>query len=62
MSEIGKIKDERTQSITKMIELFDKLGEKKKSQEKQMSGWRSFARHVEQFAVKLKLVQDLPFL
>ena len=43
------MKDEHNQSMTKMIELFDKLSEKQKSQEKQMSGWRSFARHVEQF-------------
>ena len=47
------MKDEHTQPMTKMIELFDKISEKQKSQEKQMSGWRSFARHVEQFLDQL---------
>ena len=49
VSEIGKVKDEHAQSMSRMFKLLEKFGERQKSQEKQLSGLRSFARHVEQF-------------
>ena len=49
MSEIGKVKDEHTQSMSRLFDLFEKFSEKQRAQEKHLAGLRSFARHVEQF-------------
>ena len=49
VSEIGKVRDEQTQSMSRIYDLFEKFGERQKSLEKQLAGLRSFARHVEQF-------------
>ena len=49
VSEIGKVKDEHSQSMVRLYDLFEKFGERQKSLERQLTGLRSFARHVEQF-------------
>ena len=49
MSESGKIKHEHTQTVSRLFDLVEKLHEKQKSQERQLTGLRSFAQHVEQF-------------
>ena len=49
VSEIGKVRDDHTQSVSRLSDLFEKFGERQKSLERQLSGLRSFARHVEQF-------------
>ena len=49
ISEIGKVKDEHTQAMSRVFDLCEKLHENLKSQERQLSGLRSFAQHVEQF-------------
>ena len=53
MSEIGKVKDEHAQSMSRLFDLFEKFSEKQRSQERHMAGLRSFARHVEQFLDQL---------
>ena len=52
MSELGKAKDENIQSMSRLFALFEGFSEKQKSLEKQLTGLRSFARHVEQFLVR----------
>ena len=49
MSELGKAKDENTQSMSRLFDLLEGFSEKQKSLEKQLTGLRSFAWHVEQF-------------
>ena len=49
ISEIGKVKDEHTQSTSELFDLLERFGEQQKSLEKQLAGLRGFARHVEQF-------------
>ena len=49
MSEIGKVKDEHTQSMSKLFDLLEKFTEKQRAQERQLAGLRGFARQVEQF-------------
>ena len=53
MSEIGKAKDEHTQAMTRIFDMCEKLHENQKSQERQSTGLRSFAQHVEQFLDQL---------
>ena len=48
-SEIGKVNDDHSQSMSRLYDSFEKFGEKQKSLEKLLAGLRSFARHVEQF-------------
>ena len=43
VSEIGKVKDEHTQSASRLFDLFEKFGERQKALEKQLAGLRSFA-------------------
>ena len=53
MSELGNMKDEHTQAVTRIFDLCEKLHENQKSQERQLTGLRSFAQHVEQFLDQL---------
>ena len=53
MSEMGKVKDEHTQAMTRIFDMCEKLHENQKSQERQLTGLRSFAQHVEQFLDQL---------
>ena len=45
ISEVGKVRDEHTQSMSRLFDLLERFGEKQKSLEKQLAGLRSFARH-----------------
>ena len=49
MSEMGRVKDEHAQAMTRMFDMCEKLHESQKSQERQLARLRSFAQHVEQF-------------
>ena len=53
ISEIGKVKDEHTQAMSRVFDLCEKLRENQKSQDRQLNGLRSFAQHVEQFLDQL---------
>ena len=53
MSEMGKVKDEHMQAMTRIFDMCEKLHETQKSQERQLTGLRSFAQHVEQFLDQL---------
>ena len=53
MSEIGKVKDEHTRAMTRVFDMCEKLHENQKSQERQLTGLRSFAQQVEQFLNQL---------
>ena len=53
MSEIGKVKDEHTQAMTRIFDMCEKLHENQKSQERQLTGLRSVAQHVEQLLDQL---------
>ena len=52
-SELGKLR-EQAQEVPNIYTLCEKLHENQKSQEKQLSGLRSFARRVEQFLTQMK--------
>ena len=52
MSELGKLRD-YTQEVPRLYELCEKLHENQKSQERQLTGLRSFAQHVERFLEQL---------
>ena len=52
MSEMGKVKNEHAQAMTR-FDICEKLHENQKSQERQLTGLRSFAQHVEQFLDQL---------
>ena len=52
-SELGKVKAQ-AQEVPNMYTLCEELHENQKSQEKQLSGLRSFARRVEQFLTQMK--------
>ena len=41
VSEIGKVKDENTQAVFRLFDLVEKLHEKQKSQERQLTGLRA---------------------
>ena len=49
MSELGKVRDDNRQSTSRLFDLLEGFSEKQKSLEKQLTGLRSFARHVDQF-------------
>ena len=49
MSEVGKVKDDSVKSMSRLFDLLEGFGEKQKSLEKQLTGLRSFAHHVEKF-------------
>ena len=44
MSEIGKVKDEHTQAMTRIFDMCEKLHENQKSQERQLTGLRTKLR------------------
>ena len=52
-SELGKVK-EQAQEVPNLYQLCEQFHENQKSQEKQLSGSRSFARRVEQFLTQMK--------
>ena len=52
MSDLGKVKDDSIQSISRLFDLLDGFNEKQKSPEKQLTGLRSFAQQVEKFLVQ----------
>ena len=52
-SELGKV-EEQAQEVPNIYTLCEELHENQKSQEKQLSGLRSFARRVEQFLTQMK--------
>ena len=49
MSELGKVKDESIQTMSRLFDLLEGYSEKKKSLEKQIAGLRSFAQQIEKF-------------
>ena len=51
-TELGKVR-EQSQEVPNLYTLCEQLHENQKSQEKQLSGLRSFARQVEQFLARL---------
>ena len=60
MSELRKLKDEQTEAVTRLSDLFEKLHENQKSQERQLTGLRSFAQHVEQVLDQLDRGATVP--
>ena len=52
MSELGKLRD-YAQEVPRLYKLCEELHENQKSQEKQLTGLRSFAQHVERFLDQL---------
>ena len=53
MSELGKLREDCAEEIPRLYELCEKLHENQKSQERQLTGLRSFAQHVERFLDQL---------
>ena len=51
-SELGKLRDD-AQEVPRLYVLCEKLHENQKSQERQLTGLRSFAQHVERFLDQL---------
>ena len=51
--ELAKVR-EQSQEVPNLYTVCERLHENQKSQEKQLSGLRSFARQVEQFLARLK--------
>ena len=49
MSEIGKVRDDNIQSMTRMSDVLEGFCDKQNSLEKQVAGVRSFAQHVDRF-------------
>ena len=60
VSEISKVKDEHSQTTSRLFELVEKLHENQKSQERQLTGLRSFAQHVEQFLDRISIGATAP--
>ena len=52
MSELGKVRDESMQSMSKLFDSLESFTEKQKSLEKQLAGLRSFAQQVEKFLMQ----------
>ena len=52
-TELGKVK-EQAQEVPNLYHMCEEFHENQKSQEKQLSGLRSFARKVEQFLTQMK--------
>ena len=53
VSEIGKVRDEHTQALSRLCDSLERFGERQESLERQTAGLRSFARHVEQWLEQL---------
>ena len=53
MSELGKLREDYAQEVPRLYELCEKLHENQKSLERQLTGLRSFAQHVERFLDQL---------
>ena len=58
-SELGKVR-EQAQEVPNLYTLCEHLHENQKSQERQLSGLRSFARQVEQFLARMKAGATAP--
>ena len=58
-TELAKVR-EQSQEVPNLYTLCEQLHENQRSQEKQMSGLRSFARQVEQFLARLKAGATAP--
>ena len=49
MHEIGRVKDENTKSMLRQVDLLERLNQKQKLLEKQLTGLKSFSQQVEKF-------------
>ena len=58
-TELGKVR-EQSQEVPNLCTLCEHLNENQKSQERQLSGLRSFARRVEQFLARMKAGATAP--
>ena len=58
-TELGKVR-EQSQEVPNLYTLCEHLSENQKSQERQLSGLRSFARQVEQFLARMKAGATAP--
>ena len=47
MSELGKVRDESMQSMSRLFDSLESFTEKQKPLEKQLAGLRSFAQQIE---------------
>ena len=49
MREVGRMKDEHDKSMLRQFDLLERLDQKQRSLERQLTGLTSFSRHVEKF-------------